>query len=70
MAQRASGLWFERLLFLLALVSIWPSLIGWTHPLWKVLMYVMLGVMGVLLVVNIRRLWRMGHSGPGPGHCD
>ena len=61
MPERPFGHWWERLAILVALLSLWPWLLGWKHPAWQVLMYAMLGVMAVLFVVNVRRLWRMGH---------
>ena len=56
--------WIEALATVLAVLSLWPWILGWTHPLWKVFMYFMLAVMLALFIANIRRLWRLGHPGP------
>ncbi len=61
MSRGAGRVWIERILTLTALASLWPWLLGWRHPAWRILMGVMLAVMAALLVVNITRLWRMGH---------
>ena len=61
MTERLVHRAWERLAILVAVASLWPWILKWPHPFWRVLLYVMLGVMGVLVVVNVRRIWRMGH---------
>ena len=56
--------WVERVAILLALLSLWPWVLGWPHPGWRIVMYAMLGLMGLLFVVNFVRLWRLGHRKP------
>ena len=61
MSEAPFGRWWERGAALVAIASFWPWILGWPHPVWRMLMYGMLAVMAILLVVNVRRLWRMGH---------
>ena len=73
MGERPFQRWWEVLAILLALLSLWPWLLAgkypfWQHPLWRYPMYVMGAVMLVLFIVNVRRLWRMGH--PPEPHDD
>jgi len=63
LSRRMAGKW-EVLAIFLALASLWPPILRWKHPFWKVFMYGMLGVMAVLFVLNVRRLWKMGHPEP------
>lgn len=58
------GRWWEKAACLLALASVWPWLLRWPHPFWGILMYTMLGVLGVFFVGNVVRLWRLGHPHP------
>lgn len=60
--------WWEKLAVLLAIASLWPVVLDWKHPFWRIAMYVMLGVMGVLFLANVVRLWRLGH--PSAPHDD
>ena len=53
--------WFETLVILVALGSLWPVLLGWEDPAWRTFMYVMLAVMALLFLVNVVRMWRLGH---------
>ena len=64
MSRSAGARWWEKLSVLLAVASLWPWILGWKHPFWKIAMYVMLGVMAVLFLVNVVRLWRLGHPSP------
>jgi hypothetical protein len=64
MSRSAAWRWLEALAILLALASLWPWILGFTNPLWKLFMYVMLGVMLVLFAANARRIWRIGRSKP------
>ncbi len=61
MAKGSGWLWAERGAIIAAILSLWPCILRWPNPVWSILMYCMLGVMVVLFVINVRRLWRMGH---------
>ena len=54
----------EGFLTFLAILSLWPWILGWPHPGWRIFMYAMLGAMALLFVANAVRLWRMRHSRP------
>jgi hypothetical protein len=54
--------WIEAAIILLAVLSLWPWILRWPHPAWRILSYVMLAAMGGLFVFNVVRLRRMGHS--------
>ena len=68
MTLHAVRRWIEGVLTLLAVLSLWPWVLGWPHPAWRILMYVMLAVMAVLFLLNVVRLWRMGHGRAGDGN--
>jgi 1,4-dihydroxy-2-naphthoate octaprenyltransferase len=58
--------WAEKLALFVALLSIWPVILGrehafWRHPGWTVFMYVMLGILALMFAANVVRLSRMGH---------
>jgi hypothetical protein len=61
MAKLPASRWVERALTLLALAAIWPWLLDWPHPFWRGLAWTMLAAMALLFVLNVIRLWRMGH---------
>lgn len=55
----------------MALLSLWPWLLArkypfWQRPFWRYPMYVMGAEMVVLFILNVRRLWRMGHPAEPP----
>ena len=64
MTQAERWHWVEWLAIIVAILSLWPWILGWPNPVWSILMYCMLALMAVLAVVNVRRLWRMGHPRP------
>ena len=59
--------WWEFVAIVLAIISLWPSLLGWPHPFWRVAMYAMGAVMLVLFVINVIRIRRMGRQGSADG---
>ena len=64
--------WVQRTAVFLAILSLWPVILrrqypAFQHRFWEVLMYVMLGVMLVLFVVNVIRFRRMRRDGGGNG---
>jgi hypothetical protein len=59
--QHGRSHWWEGVAIVLALVSIWPYFLGWPHPFWRVFAWTMLGLMAVVFVMRVRRVWRMGH---------
>ena len=64
MTRAVARLWVERTLTVLAIASLWPWIMGWPHPVWRILMFVMLAAMVVLFLINCIRLWRLGHPKP------
>lgn len=52
----------ERLFTLLAIASLWPIILGWTHPIYKVILIVVLAILCLLLVNKFRRINQVFHD--------
>ncbi|MBI4552598.1 MAG: hypothetical protein HY710_10055 [Candidatus Latescibacteria bacterium] len=52
----------ERLFTLLAIASLWPTILGWTHPIYKVILIVVLAILCLLLVNRFRRINQVFHD--------
>ena len=58
------GRFWPAIAIILAIMSLWPRILGWKNPAWDYLMYAALAVMLWLCVYNIVKLRRMKASDP------
>ena len=65
MSQKRTSHWWETVAIFAAIVSLWPRILGWPHPFWSVLLYVMLALMLLVGVLRLRRLWRLKRGSDG-----
>ena len=47
--------WGEDIFIILSIASLWPTIIGWNHPVYEFLLYVALISLVVIFVRRVRR---------------
>ncbi|MBM3263329.1 MAG: hypothetical protein FJY97_07880 [candidate division Zixibacteria bacterium] len=56
MTRREIG---ETAFTILAIAALWPAILGWNHPVYQVIMGIVLVVLSALVVNKFRRIRRM-----------